>query len=305
MRRVRTLLVSLVLAFAHVALSQGLIDRVESIARDVADAVQNAGYRSVAVIDPLGPSHESTAFGRFVAEELSGALVNTARLRVIDRLSLQRILDEQVLSVSGLVSDADAVQRVGDLAGVEVLVVGTYFVLESSVRLSLKALNVQTAENVAAVNTSLDLDASTAALIGLPTLTPIPPAVETGPRTDAATSASVTHDSATGHFYVYDLCDDAAWIEIAAAGPYSTVRFQATPNATMRFRLRVAVGGRSAFEQVHGGPVGSARPLPVDVFVGPNPASNTVRLELEKFRQYSFHDWLCQGVVAIGPIVTE
>lgn len=304
MRTLRLLVLVATLLGFGAASSQGLVETVETIARHLADSVQQAGYQSVAVIDPLGPRDESTAFGRFLAEELSGALVNSGRLRVIDRLSLQRILDEQVLSVSGLVNDADAVQRVGDLAGVDVLMLGTYFVLGSSVRLSLKALDVQTAENVAAVNVSVDLDVSIATLLDL-TVLAAPSAAGDAGRRSAGASPNVTEDAASDRFFVYDLCDGPAWIEIEPSGTYSRVSFDATPNAPMRFRVRVSVGGRSAFETVHGGVYGSSRPLTLDVAVGPNPATSAVRIDVEKYRQYGFEDWVCQGVIAIGGIATE
>ncbi len=303
------LLLSLLTCF-QATFAQGLIESTEQIARQLAATISNAGYRSVAVVDPLTPNDEASAFGRFLAEELSGALVNSGQLRVIDRLSLQRILDEQRLSVSGLVNDASAVQRIGDLAGVEVLVLGTYFVLGDHVRLSLKGLNVQTAESVAAVNSSLPLDANVRSLLGhgLGNVASSPQSTPEAPEGRRISySANVTHDPASGSYFVYDLCSSPAWIEISSGHPYSSVAFTLSPNSAMNGRALVYVGSRLAHETLHGGNYGSgsSRDTTVRANVGPNAASNSVRIELARYRSRDYYDWHCTGVFTLRSVTID
>lgn len=315
MQRLLTIIVACVVALSQLASAQDLIAATEGIARQLASAVATAGYQSVAVIDPLDPNDDPSAFGRFIAEELSGAMVNAGQLRVIDRLSLQRILEEQRLSVSGLVNDADAVQRVGDLAGVEVLIVGTYFVLGSNVRLSLKGLNVQTAQSVAAVNTTLSVDEAVTNLLGS-TYVPSPRTSSNASNDEAFTaqggaasanfSTDVEYDPSTGTFYVYNLCDADAWIEFESKSSYSNVAFVLTPNAAMQAQALVYVGGRLAHETTFVGSSygddGRSRPASVSAFVGPNAVDRHVRVVLKKYRHYDHHEWRCRGVFAISDV---
>lgn len=291
--------------------AQNLIAETEGIARQLASAVAAAGYLSVAVIDPLDAADSPSAFGRFIAEEISGAMVNEGQLRVIDRLSLQRILEEQRLSVSGLVNDADAVQRIGDLAGVEVLIVGTYFVLGSNVRLSLKGLNVQTAESVAAVNATLFLDDSVMGLFGSR-----PPSDARGSSGAVATNGTISasnfskdveYDPDSDTYYIYNLCDAEAWIELKSETSYSRVDFVLTPNSAMSAQVQIYVSNRLALEVIHEGftDEGRSEPTRVQASVGPNSPDNAIRIVIRKYQPRSYYNARCQGVLALGSLQTR
>lgn len=308
MRRLLALAITCGVVLTQMASAQNLIEETEGIARRLASAVEAAGYESVAVIDPLDANDNPSAFGRFIAEELSGAMVNAGQLRVIDRLSLQRILDEQRLSVSGLVNDADAVQRIGDLAGVEVLIVGTYFVLGSNVRLSLKGLNVQSAQSVAAVNTTLRIDESVTSLLGsnrgISALEPSN-ADWANEMQGANHSSGVEYDVDSGIYYIYNLCDADQWVEFASERSYSNVSFVLTPNAPMSAQILLSVGGRLVHESLHAaqyGDAGRSDPTNVSVSVGPNSPDRAIRIILKKYQEYSFMNPRCLGVFSLSAI---
>lgn len=69
--------------------------------------------------------------------------------RVIDRTHLKAILQEHKLAASGVIDPATA-RQLGKLAGVDTLITGTLTPLGDSVRLSVKALDAETAAMVAA-----------------------------------------------------------------------------------------------------------------------------------------------------------
>lgn len=106
--------------------------------------------KRVAVVDITDLCGNVSRFGRYVAEELSGALVGDAKgFRVMDRTHLQTILQEHKLASTGLI-DPQTAKRLGQFAGVDTLVTGTVTSdFGDAVRVMLKALDVSTAEIIA------------------------------------------------------------------------------------------------------------------------------------------------------------
>jgi hypothetical protein len=109
----------------------------------------------VAVVDFTGLRGEPTELGRYLAEELSTALVQAVqgledhperpRFRVIDRVHLRRILDELELSGTGLL-DPSETRRIGRIAGVDALVIGSLTSFTDDAHVTVKVLRVGSAE---------------------------------------------------------------------------------------------------------------------------------------------------------------
>ena len=88
--------------------------------------------------------------GRYLAEELSGVLAEEAHgFRVVDRSHLKVILQEHKLASTGLI-DPQTARQLGRFTGVDTLVTGTITsAFGDSVRVSVKALDAETAEIIA------------------------------------------------------------------------------------------------------------------------------------------------------------
>ncbi|MFP3941382.1 MAG: CsgG/HfaB family protein [Thermoanaerobaculia bacterium] len=137
-------------AFAPAAAYQ---HQLEALADRLARDLPTGDLAAVAVVDFTDLRGEPTELGRFLAEELSTALVQAAEepgsatgsLRVIDRLRLGRVLDELELAATGLLDPADA-RRVGEVAGVDGLVTGNLVPFADAVRINVKLLDVRTGE---------------------------------------------------------------------------------------------------------------------------------------------------------------
>lgn len=154
---------------------------LEALGRRVAGELPASSFTAVAVVDFTDLRGEPTELGRFLAEELSTALVRAAGptgaeggthgggesaapaeadapepggVQVIDRLRLGRVLDELELAASGLV-DPEDMRRVGEIAGVDGLVTGTLVPFADSVRLNVKLLDVRTGEILLTTATDL------------------------------------------------------------------------------------------------------------------------------------------------------
>jgi TolB-like protein len=84
------------------------------------------------------------ALSKGIADILITDLAANDRVRVVERDQLQKLLDEQDLTVKGRVEDATAV-RVGKLLGAGHMIVGGFFVDRSgTLRLDARAVNVET-----------------------------------------------------------------------------------------------------------------------------------------------------------------
>jgi hypothetical protein len=116
----------------------------------LAAKITESQRKRVAVVDFTDLCGNVSRFGRYLAEELSGALVGDAKgFRVMDRSHLQAILQEHKLATTGLI-DPQTARQLGQFAGVDTLVTGTITsAFGDSVRVMVKALDVSTAEIIA------------------------------------------------------------------------------------------------------------------------------------------------------------
>jgi hypothetical protein len=116
----------------------------------LAAKIGESGRKRVAVVDFTDLQGNVTDLGRYLAEELSGALVNDSRgFRVIDRAHTKAILQEHKLAATGLI-DPQTARQLGKIAGVDTLVTGTITsAFGETVRVLIKALDVETADIIA------------------------------------------------------------------------------------------------------------------------------------------------------------
>jgi hypothetical protein len=116
----------------------------------LAAKIAESGRKRVAVVDFTDLCGNVPRLGRYLAEEMSGVMVEDARqFRVIDRAHLKAILQEHKLANTGLI-DPQTARHLGQLAGVDTLVTGTITsAFGENVHVMIKALDVSTAEILA------------------------------------------------------------------------------------------------------------------------------------------------------------
>jgi hypothetical protein len=139
--------VALCVVFLMLVVWPALGQELKQVSPTLAAKIAESGRKRVAVVDFTDLQGNVTELGRYLAEELSGALVNDARgFRVIDRAHLKAILQEHKLAATGLI-DPEAARQLGKIAGVDTLVTGTITsAFGDTVRVMVKALDVSTAE---------------------------------------------------------------------------------------------------------------------------------------------------------------
>lgn len=151
-RRFRTLLIIpiMLLAIATTAVAGNYETEMTNMADAISTSFDQQQVKTIAVLDFTDLQGTVTELGRFLAEELSTNLVTgKKRFDVIDRANLSRLLDENKLSRSGLV-DPENIKRLGKIAGVDALVIGTVTPLGKSLRVTAKVINTESAKIVGA-----------------------------------------------------------------------------------------------------------------------------------------------------------
>ena len=150
--------------------------------REAAEDIENRLELGVKIA-LLNFSSPSEPFSEYVLEELSGYLVNTTKLVVVERRELDLIRQEERFQLSGEVSDESA-QAIGKKLGAQVIVSGSLSDVGKSYRFRIKTLIVETA----AIATTASFDVNTMdervvfLLAGAKPIVEIPPEEEIVPE---------------------------------------------------------------------------------------------------------------------------
>jgi TolB-like protein len=119
---------------------------VSSLSSGLSEIVTRSGRKTVAVVDFTDLQGCVTELGRYMAEDVSVALVNSAKgFEVVDRTNLKILMQEHKLASTGIIDPATA-RQLGKVAGVDTLVTGTIAPLSDSVHVSAKVLDTETAK---------------------------------------------------------------------------------------------------------------------------------------------------------------
>lgn len=141
-----TVAMSLIIAWiAFVAPANAYEKEIETLSKVLGDQITQSGKKTIAVVDFTDLQGAVTELGRFLAEELSISLSNSAKgYKVIDRAHLKIILQEHKLATSDII-DQKTAKQLGRISGVDGLITGTITAFGDSVRLAIKVLDVETA----------------------------------------------------------------------------------------------------------------------------------------------------------------
>jgi len=159
----------LLLALLTAAPAAAYQREVEELGVRLSRQLAGTDLQAVAVHDFTDLEGNVSELGRFLAEELSAALVNASEEagagapRVVDRLRLGQVIDEMKLQGSSLI-DPEEIREVGRIAGVDALVTGRITAFSDTVRLRVRVLDSETAEELVADSADLPRTRSLAEL---------------------------------------------------------------------------------------------------------------------------------------------
>lgn len=171
------LLTLLVLSFFN-CFSQGSFDKsINNVSNDLAEKLILKNKKKIAVlfvkenskleVNKADANKSNTVAGKYIADMVSVNLINNPQdFQVFDRDNLSGIVEAKKLIDEGYI-DAENTKKLGIILAVEVLIIGNYTVLNDSIKLTLKALDVNTGSALAANMRNLPIDADAASLLGI------------------------------------------------------------------------------------------------------------------------------------------
>jgi hypothetical protein len=128
---------------------------LSSLTDTIAASVEKAGLKAITVADFTDLRGNDSELGRFLADEVSTGLIMTNKgFTVVDRANLKRIMDEHKLTMSGLMNP-DNVKKLGQLAGVDAIIIGTNTPLVDYVHVTVKLLATDSEKLVGAARADL------------------------------------------------------------------------------------------------------------------------------------------------------
>lgn len=137
--------------------------------KDLADQLSigmKGHHISRLAILPLADAAQNTntPLGNYLTAKLTNEVYMTSSAKVIERSQLQKVINEQHLSLKAMF-DAASVKRIGSLLGVDAVIMGTYAEMgPDSIEVNVRSVAVETAE-VVGVGTILIPRASVEKLI--------------------------------------------------------------------------------------------------------------------------------------------
>lgn len=158
-------LVSTFLVLLHPGPAGAFTAQVEQAAGEIAARLQQVGHQRVAVVDFTDLEGDSNRVGRLLADELSVALLAVdPGIQLVDRKKVDRLIEEIGFTAEGL-TDPTTAQELGRMLGAEALVFGTVTSLGDSVRMTVKALGVESTRWLAASGVTLPMTSELRVLI--------------------------------------------------------------------------------------------------------------------------------------------
>ena len=120
----------------------------------------------VAVLDfqLQGEGFETADMGMIVAEWFTTALVKEGRFDVVERALLNKILNEQKMSVSGII-DENSTTQLGKILGVKIIISGSVMKLRQVLEINARIIDVETASIIAAERVKSSASADLQSLI--------------------------------------------------------------------------------------------------------------------------------------------
>ncbi len=135
------------------SLDQGLND----LSNQISESLLSIKIDKIAVVPFSDLNGKINDFGIFLSDELIDHLFGTKKFEVIERLLVDRIIEENRLSLSGLF-DPDSAKDVGMLLGADAIATGTYTILKDTVRVRARIINVENGKVFAVAKSEIIID---------------------------------------------------------------------------------------------------------------------------------------------------
>jgi len=125
--------------------SEELEKRINELNKEILKNISKEDQKKIAVLEFANLNGQVTRLGKFLAEELITRLYKTNRFEVVERELLNKIIEEQKLSLSGMV-DPQSAKEIGKILGVDAIVSGTVTDLGNSLKINARIISASSGE---------------------------------------------------------------------------------------------------------------------------------------------------------------
>lgn len=161
-----SLLVLLFLLMPLLNTAQDFDGELESLAQTFAQKINLKEKTKVAVWGFYSEEEEHESLGNLLTEDFSIYLTNYAEnFGIVDRVHLHHILKEHGLQAEGYI-DEKTTKKLGKFIAADALVIGTYTIFESEIKVRVRALDTETALQFAGAIETLTMNENIAKLLG-------------------------------------------------------------------------------------------------------------------------------------------
>jgi TolB-like protein len=151
------------LAFAQNSFKTSL----NEVSTDIAQKLLNKNKKKIAVLYITDNNKAPTTIGKYMADVISNDIVNhPENFLVFDRDNLTSIVEAKKLIAEGYI-DAVKAKEIGRILEVDAILVGNYVVLNTTLEINLKALDVTNGLMIASSNRELPINDESASLLGV------------------------------------------------------------------------------------------------------------------------------------------
>jgi TolB-like protein len=119
-----------------------LDSQLENLINQIVASLAQNDKSKIAVMDFVNMNGEITKLGRYMSEELTTRLYLTGKFEVIERKLLDKIIEEQKISMSGMIDESSAVE-LGRVLGVDAIASGTITDLGISVKVNARLISAE------------------------------------------------------------------------------------------------------------------------------------------------------------------
>ena len=145
---VRSLRAAVLVGTMSLLCGSAAADGFKSMAREFSRAAARERLTSVAVLPLVASDTSDPAYGRVISEKLVTELVRDARVRVVERARLDKLLDEQRLDLSGAIAPGG--EWKGQVLAVQALVVGAFASAGTDIVFNVRVVEVKSGMVLAA-----------------------------------------------------------------------------------------------------------------------------------------------------------
>ncbi|MDI6704379.1 MAG: FlgO family outer membrane protein [bacterium] len=132
-------------------------ESINKLVQKISQSMTAQKKTTIAVIEFTDLHGNVTNFGRYLAEELITRLFETGKFRVIERNLLNKVIEEQKLTLTQLIDPA-SVKQLGKILGVDAIVSGTITDLVDKLKVNARIIGTETGDVFAVASAAITKD---------------------------------------------------------------------------------------------------------------------------------------------------